>query len=81
MSKSPGKRIINQINDLLQTLRVYINYDGGDVEFVSYENHILTLRMKGACATCPFSSDTYDQGMRDVFLSEIKDIKDVKFIV
>lgn len=81
MPKKQKPSVLSQIEDLLKTLRVYINFDGGDVEFVSYQNHILTLRMKGACATCPWSVNTYDQGMKEVFLQEIKDIKDVKFIV
>ncbi len=81
MSKKSQQTTLDKINDLIQTLRVYINFDGGDVEFVSYKDHILTLKMKGACATCPWSTNTYDQGIKQVLLEEIKDIKDVKFIL
>jgi Fe-S cluster biogenesis protein NfuA len=51
--------------------------DGGDVVFAKYENNILSLQMKGACAGCPSSSATLKEGievrMRELF-PEIKEV-------
>lgn len=69
-----------KIQDLLQTLRIYINADGGDVEFVEYKDNILTLKIIGKCATCPFQSNTFDEGLKFALMQEIKEIKNVKFI-
>lgn len=69
-----------KIQDLLQTLKIYINADGGDVEFVKYKNNVLTLKIIGKCATCPFQSHTFDEGLKYALMQEIKEIKDVKFI-
>ncbi len=69
-----------KIQDLLQTLKIYINADGGDVEFVKYKNNVLTLKITGKCATCPFQSHTFDEGLKYALMQEIKEIKDVKFI-
>ncbi len=71
---------IQKIQDLLQTLKIYINADGGDVEFVKYKNNVLTLKIIGKCATCPFQSHTFDEGLKYALMQEIKEIKDVKFI-
>ena len=71
---------MQKIQDLLQTLKIYINADGGDVEFVKYKNNILTLKIIGKCATCPFQSHTFDEGLKYALMQEIKEIKDVKFI-
>ena len=71
---------IQKIQDLLQTLKIYINADGGDVEFVKYKNNVLTLKITGKCATCPFQSHTFDEGLKYALMQEIKEIKDVKFI-
>ena len=69
-----------RINDLLQTLKIYINADGGDVEFVEYKDNILTLKITGKCVGCPFINNTFDEGVKFALIQEIKEIKDVKFI-
>lgn len=69
-----------KIMDLLETIKIYINSDGGDVEFVSYKNKILTLRIMGHCVTCPFIGNTFDEGVKFTFINEIPQIQDVKFI-
>ena len=74
------KNVEQKIHDLLATLRIYINADGGDVEFVSYKNKVLTLRILGQCASCPFVGNTFDEGVKLTILNEIKEVKDVKFI-
>ena len=71
---------MQKIQDLLQTLKIYINADGGDVEFVKYKNNVLTLKIIGKCAACPFQSHTFDEGLKYALMQEIKEIKDVKFI-
>lgn len=81
MTNNNQTRVVERIKELVEALRVYINADGGDMEFVSYENKILTLRILGACKGCAFVSVTFDDGVKRVFLTEFKDdIKDVKFI-
>ena len=71
---------IQKIKDLLQVLKIYINDDGGDVEFIEYKNKILTLKIVGKCVGCPFQYDTFDSGIKMAILQEIKEVKDVKFI-
>lgn len=73
-------KAIQKIKDLLQILKIYINSDGGDVEFVEYKNKILTLKIIGKCVGCPFQYNTFDEGIKVAFLQEIKEIKDVVFI-
>nr|MDE6477176.1 NifU family protein [Mycoplasmoidaceae bacterium] len=47
MANNNQTRVVERIKELVEALRVYINADGGDMEFVSYENKILTLRILG----------------------------------
>lgn len=81
MEQQASQTVLQSIHDLLSTVRVYINYDGGDVEFVSYTDQILTLKISGACSTCPFNNETFDAGVKQVFMAEIPEIKDVKFVI
>lgn len=45
-----------QIEEILdRTIRPGLQSDGGDLDVVSYENHLLTINYQGACGTCPSS--------------------------
>ena len=45
-----------QINELLdERIRPYLAGDGGWLEIVSLEDHILNIRYEGACGSCPSS--------------------------
>ena len=45
---SNEEKIINVIN----MLRPYINADGGDIEYLKYEDNIVYVKFHGACASC-----------------------------
>ena len=38
-----------QVKNVIEKIRPYIQRDGGDVEFVSLEDGIVTVKMLGAC--------------------------------
>ena len=38
---------------VLQEVRGILARDGGDIEFVSLQDAVLTVRLKGSCAGCP----------------------------
>ena len=42
------EKVIKVIDDL----RPFIMNDGGNIEFVKYENDIVYIKMMGACASC-----------------------------
>ncbi|MDR1235103.1 MAG: NifU family protein [Mycoplasmataceae bacterium] len=78
--KLSSSELLTQIHDTVESLRVFINNDGGDLTFVSFQNKILTLSISGACVGCSSFSITFDQGVKEVFLTEFAGyIKDVKF--
>lgn len=58
-------------------IRPVVALDGGDVVFAKYEDQILSLHMRGACAGCPSSSATLKQGievrMKELF-PEIREV-------
>lgn len=59
ISKSAPKRTstdpnIVRIEELLdKTVRPGLQGDGGDIEVISYADHVLEVRYEGACGTCP----------------------------
>lgn len=68
---------INKIKELLDSLRPYLNMDGGDVEFIDYKDNIVYVKLTGACAACMFSDDTIKNGLYETIKAEIPEIEGV----
>ena len=68
-----------KINSVLDTIRPFLINDGGNIEFVKYDNDqgILYIKMQGACAEC-FSLDfTLNEVIKQALQEEIPEINDV----
>lgn len=47
---------LKEIDEILdETVRTFLQGDGGDIEVVSYKDHVLEVRYQGACGSCPSS--------------------------
>lgn len=66
-----------QIIDVIEKIRPYIQRDGGDVEFVRFEDGIVTVRMLGACASCLALDDTLKIGIEATLMEEVEGVKEV----
>ena len=70
---------IKQIKDLLETrVRPAVAMDGGDISFCSFEDGVVTLQMKGACAGCPSSTATLKMGIENMLRHYIPEVTEVK---
>jgi Fe-S cluster biogenesis protein NfuA len=78
MNQVEKTELIDKINSTIDTLRPYLQADGGDitVEDITEEN-IVKVKFTGACITCPFSYHTLKAGIEQVILREFPDIKEV----
>lgn len=72
-----NQNVINQIKEIIAAIRPYINMDGGDLEFIKYEEQYVYVRLTGACKACAFSDDTINNGLCATLQSEIPEIKGV----
>ena len=71
--------IVKQIKDLLDTrVRPAVAMDGGDISFCSFEEGVVTLQMKGACAGCPSSTATLKMGIENMLRHYIPEVTEVK---
>ena len=68
---------IKKINNVLDELRPFLINDGGNIEFVKYEDNIVYIRMQGACADCEMIDLTLKEGIEQALKSEIPSIKEV----
>ncbi len=69
---------LNQIESFIEkNIRPYLISHGGDVEIVSFNNNMIRVKLMGQCMTCPASADTFEESIKNVLLSEFKELKDV----
>lgn len=67
--------VVKQIRELLDTrVRPAVARDGGDIEFVKFEEGIVWLHMKGACAGCPSSTATLKVGIENMLKHFVPEI-------
>lgn len=69
--------IENRIIDIINSLRPFLINDGGDIEFIKYENGIVYIKMMGACANCEMIDATIKDGIEYAIKEEIKEVKEV----
>lgn len=68
----------SQIKELLEDIRPFLNMEGGDVEFIKYEDDYLYVKLTGTCAMCGYQDVT----LKDNILAYIQeDVKDIKGII
>lgn len=72
--------IMGKIKAVVEKLRPFLISDGGNLEFVKYENNIVYVRMMGACKDCTMMDVTLKDGIEEILMSEIPEIKAVKNI-
>ena len=63
---------IDEIKQTIEKIRPYIQRDGGDVEFVSFEDGIVGVRLLGACGGCMSIDDTIQGGIEAILLDEVE---------
>lgn len=67
-----------KIHMLIDKLRPFLISDGGNLEFVKYEDHIVYVRLLGACQNCGMMDITLKDGIEQMITSEIPEVKEVR---
>jgi len=67
-----------KIEEVLDKIRPSLQADGGDVEFVDYEDGIVKVRLQGACSGCPMALVTLKAGIENLLKQEIPEIKSIE---
>ena len=69
--------IEEQIIAVLDVIRPYLNNDGGDIEFVRFDEGVVYVRMLGACAGCMSLDQTLNDGVREILVENIPGVIEV----
>ena len=66
-----------KIKEVIEKLRPFLISDGGDIEFVKYEDNIVYIRMMGACVNCQMIDSTLKDGIEAAIQEEIPEVLEV----
>lgn len=69
--------IEEKIIEVIEKLRPYLIQDGGDIEFVKYEEGKVYVKVHGACSNCALLDDTLKDGVEAALTSEIPEVIEV----
>ena len=74
--------IQEKIKQELELIRPHLQNDGGDVEFVEFNetNGILKVKLQGACVGCPMSQMTLQEGIGRTLKAKIPELKEVQAV-
>jgi Fe-S cluster biogenesis protein NfuA len=66
-----------KIIKIIEHIRPYILADGGDLEYISYKDGIVTIALSGACIGCSLIGTTLNDGIKSWIMSEVPEVQDV----
>ena len=69
-----------KIISIIDRIKPFIISDGGNIDFVKYENNIVYVKLDGACKDCAFIDTTLKDGIEEIIISEIPEVQEVKNI-
>ena len=70
--------IVKKIKELIETyVKPAVEMDGGNIEFKSWEDGIVTVTMQGACSGCPSSTVTLQAGIEGMLKRMVPEVKQV----
>lgn len=73
--------VVKQIKELIDTrIRPIVAQDGGDIVFYSFEDGVVFLSMRGACAGCPSSTATLKGGIENMLKHFVPEVTEVRAV-
>ena len=69
-----------KIIETIEKIRPFLQNDGGDIEFVKYNDGIVYVKMHGACIDCANLDTTITEGIEMILTDEISGVIGVEVI-
>ena len=70
-----------EIIKILDKIRPYLNSEGGDLDFVKFEDGIVYIKMLGACIDCGALDSTLKDGIEALLVEYVPEVSEVKNII
>jgi Fe-S cluster biogenesis protein NfuA len=81
IGKPKTEELIALVEASLDTIRPYLQADGGDVRVLSLTSeHVLKLEFTGNCGSCPMSAMTFKAGVEEAIKKSVPAIKSIEVV-
>ena len=74
MKKNNNENIIKEI---IEDIKPYLNYEGGDIEFIKYEDNYVYVKLFGACANCGLQDYTLNDNILELIKEKVPEVKNI----
>jgi len=74
---TPLDLTLENVEAVLDTMRPYLQADGGNVKVIDIDGPVVRLELVGECGTCPSSTQTMKMGLEKKLKERIPEISDV----
>lgn len=69
-----------KIIDVIDKIRPFLISDGGNIEYIRFEDGIVYVKMMGHCSDCPMLDVTLKESIELAITSEVPEVIEVKNI-
>ena len=77
MEKNTNKDVEAKIIEIIDRIRPYLENDGGNLEYIKFEEGIVYVKLLGACAGCSMIDITLKDGIEAAIMNEVPEVKGV----
>ncbi len=65
------------IKEIIEDIRPYINNEGGDIEFIKYEDKYVYVKLLGACSHCGYQDYTLNNGILELIKEKVPEVEGI----
>ena len=69
-----------EVKKALDEIRVNLQADGGDVEFVEIKDNVVKVRLTGSCHGCPMAAITLKNGIEAWLKKQVPSVEAVEAV-
>ena len=73
-------QIVEEIKEVIDLIRPYLNRDGGDIDFIKFEDGIVFVKLTGACVGCAGFESTLTELVEDTLLERVPGVIGVEHV-
>ncbi len=72
------ENVEDKIKSIIDELKPFLISDGGALEYIKFEDGVVYVKLGGACVDCAFLDVTLKDGIEQMIMNEVPEVKEVR---